>query len=119
MLTPRDPSALAVTEFDLIVVGGGVYGIMVALEATRRGLCPLLIERADFGGATSHNSLRIVHGGLRYLEHREFGLVRKSLAERRVLTKIAPHRRSAPRGGVPRPPDQERVCLRTGSWCCG
>ncbi len=54
----RDPEGTASQDFDLIVVGGGIHGIMVALEATRRRLRPLLIERGDFAGATSHNSLR-------------------------------------------------------------
>jgi glycerol-3-phosphate dehydrogenase len=68
---------------DLIVVGGGVYGIMVALEAARRGLRPLLVERGDYGGATSWNSLRIVHGGLRYLQTLDLVRLRESVAERR------------------------------------
>ncbi|RMD64533.1 MAG: FAD-dependent oxidoreductase, partial [Alphaproteobacteria bacterium] len=68
MLNPRDPQGLAAADYDLAIVGGGVYGIMTALEAVRRGLRPILIERADFAAATSHNSLRIAHGGLRYLQ---------------------------------------------------
>jgi len=83
MLTPRAPQALAKEAYDLIVVGGGVYGIMATLEAVRRGLRPLLIERGDFGAATSHNSLRILHGGLRYLQTLDLHRFRESVAERR------------------------------------
>jgi glycerol-3-phosphate dehydrogenase len=68
VLNRRDPSQLSRDRFDLIVVGGGVYGAMIALEAVRRRLRPLLLDRADFAGATSANSLRIIHGGLRYLQ---------------------------------------------------
>jgi glycerol-3-phosphate dehydrogenase len=78
----RDPAGAARERFDLIVVGGGVFGILTALEATRRGLRPLLLERADFAGATSHNSLRIVHGGLRYLQSLALGRSLESIRER-------------------------------------
>ena len=82
MLNPRDPQGLSREPYDLIVVGGGIYGIMVALEAARRRLRALLLERGDFGGATSHNSLRIVHGGLRYLQTLDLHRFRESVAER-------------------------------------
>lgn len=82
-LNARDPQALAKERYDLIVVGGGAYGIMTALEAARRGLCAILIERGDFGGATSANSLRIAHGGLRYLQKLDLHRHRESVAERR------------------------------------
>jgi len=78
----RDPAAAARARYDLIVVGGGVYGILLALEATRRRLRPLLLERADFAGATSHNSLRILHGGLRYLQSLDLGRSLESIRER-------------------------------------
>ncbi len=64
----RDPDAAAQTPHDLIIIGGGIHGAFAALEATRRGLRPLLLERDDFGGATSWHSMRILHGGLRYLQ---------------------------------------------------
>ncbi|MDF3053063.1 MAG: hypothetical protein K0S19_1168 [Geminicoccaceae bacterium] len=64
----RDPATAAATTYDLIVIGGGVYGIAVTHHATRLGLRPLLIERDDFGGGTSGNSLRILHGGIRSLQ---------------------------------------------------
>ena len=66
---------------DLIVIGGGIYGACLTLEAARRGLRPLLLERDDFGGATSWNSLRIVHGGLRYLQTLDLPRYRRSVAE--------------------------------------
>lgn len=78
----RDPPAAACQRHDLVVVGGGIYGVCVALEAARRGLCPLLIERGDFGGATSWNSLRIIHGGLRYLQTADLPRFRESVGER-------------------------------------
>jgi glycerol-3-phosphate dehydrogenase len=79
----RDPPGAAANRYDLIVVGGGVYGAALALEAARRGLRPLLLERDDFGGATSWNSHRIVHGGLRYLQRLDLERFRVSVRERR------------------------------------
>lgn len=76
--------------WDLVVVGGGAYGAFTALEAARRGLRPLLLERDDFGGATSGNSLRIVHGGLRYLQTLDLARYRRSVAERRWLLRSFP-----------------------------
>ena len=78
-------------EFDLIVVGGGITGSTVAYEAASRGLSVALIEKSDFGSATSAATSKMIHGGLRYLSTFEFGLVRESLKERRVLTNIAPN----------------------------
>lgn len=77
--------------FDLIVIGGGVNGAGVARDAAGRGASVLLLEAGDLASGTSSKSTKLVHGGLRYLEHGEFGLVRESLAEREVLWKIAPH----------------------------
>ncbi len=78
----RDPRGAAAASYDLLVVGGGFYGAMLTLEAARRGLSVLLVERDDFGGATSWNSLRIVHGGLRYLQSLDLSRYRESVAER-------------------------------------
>ena len=79
----RDPSSAAREKYDLIIVGGGIHGAMLALEASGRGLAVLLVEKDDFGGATSFNSLRIVHGGLRYLQSLDVARFRESVAERR------------------------------------
>jgi len=79
------------TDFDVIVVGAGINGAGIARDAAMRGLRVLLIDKGDVGGGTSAGSTRLIHGGLRYLEHFEFGLVRESLRERETLLRIAPH----------------------------
>ncbi|WP_166265708.1 glycerol-3-phosphate dehydrogenase [Marinobacter caseinilyticus] len=76
---------------DLMVVGGGVNGTGIAMDAAGRGLSVILCEMNDLASATSSNSSKLIHGGLRYLEHYEFNLVRKALAERESLLKNAPH----------------------------
>lgn len=81
IILSREPEKLAGEKFDIIVVGGGIYGACVLLEASRRGLKTLLVERDDFGGATSWNSLRIIHGGLRYLQTADLGRFHRSVAE--------------------------------------
>lgn len=78
-------------DFDLFIIGGGINGAAIARDAAGRGLRVGLAERADFGGATSSASSKLIHGGLRYLEHGAFRLVRESLHEREVLLRIAPH----------------------------
>ncbi|MGY6552277.1 MAG: glycerol-3-phosphate dehydrogenase [Erythrobacter sp.] len=78
-------------DFDLLVIGGGVNGAGIARDAAGRGLSVCLIEKGDLAGATSSASTKLVHGGLRYLEHYEFRLVRESLIERERLLAIAPH----------------------------
>jgi len=82
-LINRKPEQASLKTYDLIVVGGGIYGVSLALCATLRGLQPLLLERDDFGAATSFNSLRIVHGGLRYLQTMDLHRFFESVAERR------------------------------------
>lgn len=77
--------------FDLLVVGGGITGAAVAYEGASRGLDVALIDKGDFGGATSAATSKLIHGGLRYLKNFEFGLVRESLRERRILENIAPN----------------------------
>ncbi|MCH8497128.1 MAG: glycerol-3-phosphate dehydrogenase [Marinobacter sp.] len=77
--------------YDVLVIGGGINGTGIAADASGRGLSVLLCEQGDLGGATSSASSKLVHGGLRYLEHYEFRLVREALAEREVLLKVAPH----------------------------
>lgn len=78
-------------RYDLAIIGGGVNGCGIARDAAGRGLSVLLCEQGDLAGATSSASTKLIHGGLRYLEHYEFALVRKSLAEREVLLRAAPH----------------------------
>lgn len=78
-------------NFDLLVVGGGINGAGIARDAAGRGLSVALCEQGDLGNYTSSASTKLIHGGLRYLEYYEFGLVRKALLEREVLLGIAPH----------------------------
>jgi glycerol-3-phosphate dehydrogenase len=78
-------------SFDLVVVGGGIFGACAAADAAQRGMSVALIERDDFGGATSANSLKMVHGGIRYVQHMDIARVRHSAAERRAFLRIAPH----------------------------
>jgi glycerol-3-phosphate dehydrogenase len=77
--------------FDLIVIGAGINGAGIARDATLRGLSVLLVDKGDIGAGTTSRSTRLVHGGLRYLEHFEVPLVRESLRERETLLHIAPH----------------------------
>jgi len=77
--------------FDIAIVGGGINGCGIARDAAGRGLKVFLCERDDLGGATSSASTKLLHGGLRYLEHYEFRLVREALEEREILWNIAPH----------------------------
>ena len=79
------------TDFDVIVIGAGINGAGIARDAAMRGLSVLLVDKGDVGGGTSAASTRLIHGGLRYLEQFEFGLVRESLRERETLLRIAPH----------------------------
>ena len=79
------------SRFDAVVLGGGINGVAVAREFVRAGRSVLLLEQADFGGGTTSRSTRIIHGGLRYLEYGEFGLVRESLRERARLAAESPH----------------------------
>ena len=76
---------------DVLVVGGGINGAGIARDLAGRGLSVILAEKDDLAAHTSSSSTKLIHGGLRYLEHREFSLVRKALAEREVLLRIAPH----------------------------
>ena len=87
----RDLSPLTGTNFDVLVVGGGIHGACTAWEAARLGLRVALIERGDFGAGTSCNSLRTLHGGLRYLQHLDFARMRQSIYERREWLRLAPH----------------------------
>ncbi|HEY9101617.1 glycerol-3-phosphate dehydrogenase [Chitinimonas sp.] len=78
-------------NYDLLVIGGGINGAGIANHAAQGGLKVLLVEQGDLAGATSSASSKLIHGGLRYLEHREFRLVREALSEREILLRMAPH----------------------------
>src|SRR5947209_7350133 len=78
-------------RFDVVVVGGGITGAGVALDAASRGYSVALIEKADFASGTSSRSSKLVHGGLRYLQNFDLGLVREALLERQLMVKLAPH----------------------------
>jgi glycerol-3-phosphate dehydrogenase len=84
-------AALAAEEFDVVVVGGGITGAGVALDAATRGYSVALVEKADFASGTSSRSSKLVHGGLRYLQNFDLGLVREALLERQLNVKLAPH----------------------------
>ena len=78
-------------DFDLAIIGGGINGTGLARDAAGRGLRVLLVEQNDLGSGTSSASTKLIHGGLRYLEHGAFRLVREALNEREVLLRMAPH----------------------------
>ena len=84
-------AALQADEFDVVVIGGGITGAGVALDAATRGYSVALVERGDFSAGTSSRSSKLVHGGLRYLQNFDLGLVREALLERGLLTTLAPH----------------------------
>lgn len=103
--------------YDLVVIGGGVNGAGIARDAAGRGLSVLLLERGDLAQGTSSASTKLIHGGLRYLEHREFGLVREALAEREVLWRQAPHIVWPMRFVLPvMPGGRPAWMLRAGLW---
>lgn len=77
--------------YDLLIIGGGVNGVGIARDAVGRGLKVILVEKGDLAGATSSAATKLIHGGLRYLEHYEFRLVREALIERETLLRMAPH----------------------------
>ena len=87
----RDLDALTGRAFDVLVVGGGIYGLTIAYDAAQRGLSVALIDRADFGGGASFNHLRTIHGGLRSLQTLDVSGSRESIVERRTIAMIAPH----------------------------
>ena len=86
----RDLAALARGRFDVLVAGGGIYGASIAREAARRGLATALVEKEDFGHATSWNSMKILHGGLRYLQHLDLRRTRESMREQATWLRLAP-----------------------------
>src|SRR5712672_1057011 len=84
-------AALQTRQFDLLVVGGGITGSAIARDAALRGLRVALIDKGDFASGTSSRSSRLIHGGVRYLEHGHLHLVFEASAERRLLLRLAPH----------------------------
>src|SRR6266496_5284703 len=82
---------MAVEPVDVLVIGGGITGAGIARDAALRGFRTALVDKGDFGSGTSSHSSRLIHGGIRYLEHRDFRLVFEASRERRVLLRIAPH----------------------------
>ena len=86
----RDLAALAAREHDVLVIGGGIHGVAAAWDAAQRGLKTALVEADDFGAGTSWNSLKTIHGGLRYLQTADLARVRESVRERSALLRIAP-----------------------------
>ncbi|MGZ8347897.1 MAG: glycerol-3-phosphate dehydrogenase [Allosphingosinicella sp.] len=104
-------------QFDLLVVGGGINGAAVARDAAGRGLSVLLVEKDDLAAHTSSASSKLIHGGLRYLEQYEFGLVRESLHEREVMLRIAPHLVRPLEFVLPDPPGgRPWWMIRCGLW---
>ena len=100
---------------DLLVIGGGINGTGIARDAAGRGLSVVLVERGDLAGATSSSSSKLIHGGLRYLEHYEFRLVAEALAEREVLLRIAAHLVWPARFVMPHVPElRPRWMIRAG-----
>lgn len=87
----RNPTQLTVREYDVLVIGAGAFGAAAARDAALRGLRTALIERSDFGGATSAECFKMVHGGIRYLQHADLPRLRASSHERSALLHIAPH----------------------------
>jgi len=102
---------------DLLIIGGGINGAGIARDACGRGLSVVVCDKGDIAGATSWSSSKLIHGGLRYLEHYDFGLVRESLLERQVMLNIAPHLTHAIRFVMPHTPELRPAwMIRTGLW---
>lgn len=87
----RDLDRLRAETFDLGIIGGGIYGLTLAWNAALLGMKVALVEKGDFGSGTSSGSYRIIHGGLRYLQHLDFKRMRESIRERRFFLRAAPH----------------------------
>jgi glycerol-3-phosphate dehydrogenase len=125
-LTDRGREGTTAETFDLLVVGGGIQGATLTLEAARRGLAVLLLERGEFGGETTANSLRILHGGLRYLQSLDLPRFRESVGERRWFLRSFPDLveplpclmpiYDPPRGGRLRRPAVLRLTLKMNDF---
>ncbi|HSM87366.1 MAG TPA: glycerol-3-phosphate dehydrogenase/oxidase [Candidatus Limnocylindrales bacterium] len=113
--------SLTAKGFDVLVIGGGINGVAVARECARNGKRTLLVEQNDFASGTTSRSTRIIHGGLRYLEHGEISLVRESLRERERLLRQSPHLVRPMRfllvlPAKPRSLLRSAMAVRTGLW---
>ena len=97
----RPSTPLKHQHFDLLICGGGIYGAWTAYDAALRGLKVIIVDQSDWASGTSSASSKLIHGGLRYLETMDFGLVKKSLAERQLLINAAPYRVWPLRFGIP------------------
>ena len=84
----RNLAHLSQGVYDLLIIGGGIYGLFAAWDAATRGLSVALVEKGDFGNGTSSNSLRVIHGGLRYLQHGDVPRMRQSIRERTNLMRM-------------------------------
>src|SRR5215203_2102771 len=87
----RSFGALESRVFDVLIIGGGITGAGIARDAAMRGMSVAIVEKGDWANGTSSKSSRLIHGGIRYLEHGQIGLVRESVRERETLLRIAPH----------------------------
>ncbi|PLS86864.1 MAG: hypothetical protein CYG60_04990 [Actinobacteria bacterium] len=90
-MEPRIPQDIERKSFDVIVIGAGINGAGIARDAAMRGLRVLLLDKGDISNGTTQWATRLIHGGLRYLEHYEFALVRESLRDREAILRVAPH----------------------------
>lgn len=109
-------TADGVDPLDLLVVGGGITGAGIALDAAARGMKVGLVERLDFASGTSSKSSKLIHGGLRYLEQREFALMREACTERDLLRRLAPHLVEAVPMVLPVSDRKRRVQFGVGLW---
>src|SRR5262245_22104603 len=108
--------ALPAAELDLLVVGGGITGTGVARDAALRGLSVALVERVDWAAGTSSRSSKLIHGGVRYLQQGDVGLVRESAGERSVLRRLAPHLATPLRMVMPTYGRAAHAKLAVGLW---
>lgn len=109
-------STMAAGQVDLLIIGGGITGCGIARDASLRGLSVALVEQDDFGSGTSGRSSKLIHGGLRYLAHGDFAMVRESARERYVLRNIAPHLVHPLPFALPVWPGQSMNKYRVGLW---
>jgi glycerol-3-phosphate dehydrogenase len=114
----RNLRQLSQKKYDLVIVGGGIYGAALAWEAASRGLAVALVEKTDYAAGTSGNSLKIIHGGLRYLQQLDFPRMLESIRERKILMRIAPHLVHPLPCIMPtyRPLMKSRAVMRAGLW---